>query len=483
MTLQLVTSSRVEREKREVTIDSVNECAILGAALVDPVVRRHVVRRLAPDLFLSPANNAVALALKACEDRALEPTPQALAAHGRSEDWGGDDYVRVLVSAAAPRQNLRRHVENLEWDAARFRVLRGSHASLTDALCDSKASPEKVQSAARAVLSGLQGWAGRRYMREPKSLAKAYKAELAVRRTGSGFVPTGYDAIDSHLTEGFAPRLMTLVVGLSGIGKSTFGINLALRQAIAGRRVLIAAWEVGSISALDVAVACKAGLSLWKLKRADLLTQDELEIAVKTAEWITSHVRFMDNPFFAKREPGSRERPSNERNFDLLEGYLAEAGCDVVVLDLFDRMLAERDPERDVAPALYRMHSLLEEYGCHGVLLAQLRLKDVEKRVDRRPTREGIKGTSAYVDVPDLIFGVHHPVPQQGWIEVPCLKQRNGPEAWAVRCDYAPERCLVDGGFEVEYDPSESGAGALPATVFVEPGSGGPRRRRKRDAD
>jgi replicative DNA helicase len=467
-------------DKRVVAVDTTNEQAILGAALADAKVREHVVRRLSPDLFLASQHRALAVALRECQNRAMEPTPQALAAHGKQEDWGGEDYVQIVRSAAAPRANLREHVRMLEWDATRFRTLRGSHSALTDALCDPKATPEVVQSVARALLSGLEKWGGRRYLRDPKGLNKSWRAEFAIRRAGGGFVSTGYDALDSQLTEGFAPGKVTVLVGLSGIGKSTMGANLAIRLARTGVRVLFGAWEVGSVSVMDVMVSIVSGVPLGVVMRPVSVTAEDIALMEKAADWITENIRFMDNPFFAKRE-SANERASNDRNQDLLEGYLAESGCDVIFCDLWERMLVRRDPEQDVAPALYRFHAICEEYGVHGVVLQQLRLKDVEKRSDRRPTRESIKGTSAYVDVADLILGVHHTVPSDGDLELICLKQRKGKEAWAVRFDYDPSRCSIDGGELTDYDPSPMGSGSMPeeSAVRKEPS----RRRRRGLAD
>jgi len=167
-------------------------------------------------------------------------------------------------------------------------------------------------------------------------------------------------------------------------------------------------------------------------------------------------ILFMENAFFERVALEKGKRKSNDRNLDILEGYIAEAGCDVVVMDLWERMLCDLSYE-GVTDALYRQQEMHKEYGVHGIIVQQLKLKDVEKRADKRPTREAIKGTGAYVEVADLIFGVHRDaqfkkVPDDS-LEVICLKQRKGEPNWAIRFDWDGPTCAIRGGIEVSYDP------------------------------
>lgn len=472
--------------KRKVEFDVVNEQAILGSMLLDAPVRKRLVRRLSPDTFLAPQHRALAAALKTCENNALEPTPEALAANGDPASWGGSDYVAMLKTSAAPRANLLRHIQALEWDSLRAGVLQGAFSTLTEALCDPRATIEATQAAARSVLGALESAGGRRYMRDKNALARAWKAELAVRRAAGNFVGTGFDSIDQNLLEGFAAGNITVLAGLPGMGKSTFIANVIVRLADREVPTLLGAWEMGSTSTLDIMTSAIAQVDLAKVLRPTdwQLTDEEAAELHRAADWVTENIRFMDNAFFA---PLDGKRPSNARNLEKLEGYIAESGCQVFVADLWERMLSWTDPS-DVAAALYRMQAIAEEYGVHMVLLQQLRLKDLEKRADKRPTREAVKGTAAYVEAADLLLGVHREHPfkpgrPDDTMEVICLKQRKGRCPWAVGIEYRPEQCALEGHGEViEYDPGfASGEGELPSDGDEAPVFKKPTRRRRRD--
>lgn len=477
-------------EKLKVEVDVVSEQAVLGAALRDPKVRTAVVRKLTGDMFLASPHRALYSAIKECEDRCLDPTNEALAAHGDSREWGGPGYVDVLRSAAAPKANLRRHVEVVRWDATRASVIGGALASLQEALVDPRSEPERAQAAAQAVVSALSAWGARLHLRDPDGLARDWYAEFAVRRARRGFVPTGFLALDERLNEGYAKGRITVITGLSGMGKSTFAFNAAVRCARGGVPPAYGAWEMGSESSLDVIASMVSGVELGRVMKPWDLSEEDVAAVHEAVDWATQNIRFMDNPWFAPISAGAerrRGRPSNDANLDTLERYVAESGRRVIFLDLFERMLVDRDPEEGVAPALYRAHRIAEEYGVHLAILQQLRLKDVEKRPDKRPTREAVKGSAAYVEVADQIFGVHRDavfktsLPDDR-IEVICLKQRKGRSNWSVEFGFDVERARIEGdGREVQYEPGDSSGDffAIDGAAGVKPAKN--RRPRRED--
>jgi replicative DNA helicase len=77
-------------------------------------------------------------------------------------------------------------------------------------------------------------------------------------------------------------------------------------------------------------------------------------------------------------------------------------------------------------------------------LLHQLLLKEVERRQDKRPTRDVLKGTAGYLEAPDLVLTVYRPALYEpgvtdNIIEIDCLKQRSGPWPWRVTAKWEGE--------------------------------------------
>ena len=179
----------------------------------------------------------------------------------------------------------------------------------------------------------------------------------------------------------------------------------------------------------------------------------------RAIDWLTEHVRFMDNAFFGQSNDASVRKSwkqSNDASLDIWEGYIAESGCDVVVSDLWERCLVDLSYD-GVTKALYRQQNMHDRYNVHGVMVHQLKLKEVEMRPDKRPTRDSVKGSGVFVEVADLLWGVHRDVqfkrvPDDS-LEIICLKQRKGKAFWSVRFDWDGSRGLITGGEEVPYDP------------------------------
>jgi hypothetical protein len=165
---------------------------------------------------------------------------------------------------------------------------------------------------------------------------------------------------------------------------------------------------------------------------------------------ITKWVTFMRNPFRATKKKGS-----NAQNLDIVQDNLADSGAEVFVADLWERCLHDTDPNEE-KEALFRQQAMAEEMRVHCILLAQQRHKDMETRTDKRPTREGIKGSGAWVEVADTVLGVHRPAlwkdVADDKLEVYVLKQRYGKWPLGIGCEWDPDTGKIWGGKDIPYE-------------------------------
>ena len=260
-----------------------------------------------------------------------------------------------------------------------------------------------------------------------------------------------------RILPGAAPKMITLVTALSGSGKSLVTGLIANEQRKLQRKVLYGAWETDGPLTAELIATADLGWSKYKLSTGQL-SEDELATFERRLCEIMAWVRFWKFPW--ERSSSATRPKTNDEVLDRIHGYIADSGADVVIFDLWRRCLVDRRIDAEEA-ALERMQDMAKDCCAHFILCHQQRLKDVELRRDRRPTREGIKGTSMWVDVADTILGIHlpslwKPVPANV-LEIDVLKQRFGRWPIAVEFDYSPDSGTIANASEVDYNPPGTG--------------------------
>ncbi len=452
--------------------DPVHEAVVIGACALDRQIRDVYVVKLYADHFLAREHADAWGALIELKRRGLDYDPATV------ESIAGEKVARTIESIIESRpevpNNLAYHVDQLMWDRVKASVIQGPHQAFLEVLKDPVASADrsKVRSLARQLASAFDGYEERQWIHDPKQLVHEQMREIEKRVDGHAAYPYGIEGLDyfsdqrdedgepaRRMIPGAAPGQITCISAVSGGGKSTVTANIALGLARLGRRVLWGAWEMKGGMNLELLACISLGWS-----RADLIKgkgpirshEGRVELEERMHA-LSEYVTFMKNPF--RRRIG--EKPSNERNLDLLHGILSDAACDVFIADLWKRCLHVDQPSEE-EEALIRQQMMAEDLGQHHILLQQQRLKDIEQRPDKRPTREGTKGSSAWVEVPDTYIGVHWPalwknVPRNK-IEVLILKQRYGEWPLAIEFDWQPDYGRLDGGVSIAYQRPGEGS-------------------------
>lgn len=474
-----------------IPVDAVNEAAVLSTMVLDDQQRARLSLLLQQDRFQVAQHREAFAAMAEVERRKLSFDRATVAAVGGEPTA---QYLFALAQARGASDNVDWHVSNMNWDAARVAVATGPLPAFIEALRDPRADSERVLALARGIAHAFDGHADRRYLRRPEELIREMMLDIEERAAGRTFYPFGIDGLDyfepgkRRLSVGAAPGLFTTITAVSGGGKSTFTLHIVL--GLAGwrrqpdgsyartarrRRVLYGAWEMLDRKILELLTTISLGWSRsevlvpvvqngevvdYTLNRSSgpLSTGEGMATFRERAEEIAQDVAILANPF--RRHRG--EKASNERNLDIVQGYIADSGCEVFVADLWKRCLASEEvkPEHE-EEALIRQQAMLEEQRVHGIFLQQQRLKDIEMRADKRPTREGIKGTGAWVEVSDNIIAPHWPFlfkkVDEFKLQVIVLKQREGAWPLAAEFDWNARSGKLWGGRPIEYDrPGEA---------------------------
>ena len=458
-------------DDKKIRFSPITEQKLIAAALRSATAREVMARRLPQDAFVHDKHAVLWAAIRQCHRESVQPDDASL--HRFSGGMADLDYVRELrkqLVEELDEKSLLVHITAQRWDAARIHTLKGPVNLFLEEASRPNADAGRVTALADQISASLRGYEDRRALYSSDDLVREIRVQLSEARAGRAIYPYGisgldmYEKGDPRCIPGAKPGQISLITAVSGSGKSTIAARMALGLAKQKRRVLYGAWEPGAADMMTLMALMDLGYSRTAISTGAFTEEMQEAVAKKAAE-LGQYITVMGNPF-ALGDDGKEKKPSNERNVDLIAGYIADTGASVFVADLWERCLVDLS-EAGERLALFRIQRVLQRTQCHGILLAQQRLKDIEVRPDRRPTREGIKGTSGWVDVADTIIGVHLPslfkdIPANK-IELIVLKQRWGKWPLAIEFDWDGDLGAISGGASIAYNDPLMGGNTMSA--------------------
>jgi replicative DNA helicase len=481
------TPDQTPSKPREIHHNLSNEQVVIGAALCSTEQRSKMLRLITSDFFFSREHREIWKIIHELERRKLDYDAATV------QQLFGEQSISLMEAILDARPevptNVEHHVESLIWDKARLTTASGPLAKLVEKIASPATQPEELRAIAKQVETSLGDYGSRRFLRAPEELIRQQVDEIKARVGGQRSYPFGINGLDYFDTEtcenrrmvpGAAPGKVTVLTGLSGAGKSAVAASMILSLARLGRRIAVGAWEMGAGMSLELLACLDTNITREQASQGRLQPEDIVRLE-ESMHKLSMVVRFIELPF----RRTTNERSSNARNLDIVHGYVADCGADVFVADLWERCLVNTDVEEE-KQALFRQQAMAEEMGIHAILLAQQRLKDVEQRPDKRPTREGIKGSGAWTEIADTILGVHRPAlwsrVEDTTLEIIVLKQRYGKWPLAIEFDWNPNSGAITGGRDVMLDyqsqADQAVARDLPKAVVSHPNKwrkGGPR--------
>lgn len=429
--------------------DPYNEAVVLGSAVADRRARKKVLSRAKVGQFLGKGHGAIFEALRDADRRGLDVDALTIKQlGGKAVDQRALDRVfDIAARGAAP--NITHFLATLDWDAARARTIDGPVGELLRALADQRGDPERAVALSRQITLALEGHGARDYTFDSDTLVDMQMAEIRARKTGNAVYPYGIKGLDEYddgsplMVPGAAPKLITIISSLSGSGKSTLMALIALGIARQRRRVLFGAWE-------DPAGITMEHLGIYSLaysKRRFAIgesTDDEDDTLEERMRKIGRWVKFFKFPWGGSMG----EKPtSNDEVVDKIHGYIADSGCEVVMLDLLQDSFVDTRPDKEKS-ALHALRQVTDDTKTHLVAAHQQNLKDTERRLNTQPTRAGLKGSSGWVDKADNIIAPHWPAK---WKKVPnnvlqifVLKQKRGVWPLGIEFDWDPDAAHLD---------------------------------------
>jgi replicative DNA helicase len=237
---------------------------------------------------------------------------------------------------------------------------------------------------------------------------------------------TGYKSVDVIL-QGLQPNSLTIVGARPAMGKTAFGLGIAVHVgAVVQRPALYFSLEMSRQELAERILASTARIDSSKLRTGDLTDADWVNAQGAFNVLQSAKVFIDDNPALTVMDVRARARRIKQQNGDL----------GVVIIDYLQLMSSRGRAENrqvEVSEMSRSLKILARELSCPIIALSQLSRK-LEDRSEKRPMMSDLRESGALEQDADVVLFLFRPeqygdVPnkQKSDAEIIVGKNRNGP--------------------------------------------------------
>jgi len=379
---------------------------------------------------------------------------ERLAAAGKLQRVGGDEYLLALTDTIPTIANIEAHARIVKEKAVVRRLIHACYEQIARGFGDYAPIEEYLDQAEKAIFDVAK----ERLRNRPEHLNEIVirtfeEITLAAERkehiTG---LPSGFKGLDWY-TAGMHPGDLIICAGRPGMGKTSFAMNVAI-NACRARNAAVAVFslEMPKEQLARRLLCSEAGVDSNKLRTGRLLREDWALLTRAAGELSELPIWMDDTPGITLMEVRSKARRFKSQN-DL----------QLIVIDYLQLMKAgikTDSREQEISEISRSLKSLAKELKIPVIALSQLN-RGVESRgnKDKRPQLSDLRESGAIEQDADTILfiyrdEVYNPDSQdKGIAEIIIGKQRAGPTG-TVRCRFVREHTRFE-NLEEQRDGSD----------------------------
>lgn len=408
------------------------ERMLLGAVIADNSLA-SLLAPLTDDCFAEKDHRLLFRRIRqlAAEKKPIDPTMIADAYTGIDASAALNLATSVLREGSV--WNARQYAKDLHEIGEKRRLYK-----IFRKCADSLIAGDELQTVmdeCRTEMRGI-GTASGKVTHMPEVCSRTLDRMEAVRKGEIQTIPSGLGKLD-ELTGGFEAGEMIIVGARPAVGKSAFGMSIALSAARAGKRVLVCSCEMSDVQYARRIAAEITGINGMKLKNADLSDDQWVAIGDALNEMARLGIGFTFNT------------RTIEELYSICLGEKEENGLDLLVVDYIQLLDTKTKCENEavkISRVSTRLKQIALELQIPVVALAQVNRQ--EGIADRMPTLKELKGSGSLEQDGDKVIFLHRvesandpyctgsgmldriKAAHDQMIAVYIAKQRDGATAW-----------------------------------------------------
>ena len=401
--------------------DNLMERAVLGAVLAGHPQTAELLDTLKPEDFFDNRHRKIARVVLALYEAGTRPDLLAvhdeLSRSGELDSVNGAAYIASLVDGIAFKSDVLYVLRGLRrmasfrqavYLADQIKTLALEQAGGVESLLDS--AVEKFSSLARDLENTEDD--GTPYF------DSAIEA-LSVAREGARLkIYTDIDKLDQW-TGGFREGELIVLTAETGTGKSLLAAQIRARSCRDGYHALFCSGEMSKAHLAGRELASASGVTPIKMRRDDLLTEDDFAALVDAASHQCKKCRILDGELSLSRTRRAARKMKTR------------VGLELLILDYDELIEAEGKTEFEQQRVIARAaKSLAIELKCAVILISQLR-KTTAGEDAGKPTLQRLYGSAAKQKFASFIILADRPyvrelVGDEKEAELQLLKSRDG---------------------------------------------------------
>lgn len=262
-------------------------------------------------------------------------------------------------------------------------------------------------------------------------------------------IPTTFKDLD-NVIGGIPFGEPTLVGARTGVGKTTFAVELALKAVKQGFHTLFVQLELKNthlgrkiISRLTASPNDKEGIDIKKTFRKNALTLEEIDQISQTL----GKLDYDNFPLWVKDDPSTS---TNDIRADIEHIIRSSGKLDFLIVDSASLMRSQKRNHSSMSRVeeldliIKELREIAKNYNIALLLVAQIN-RQTEQRANKRPTLADIRESGAFEQESSIVLGLYRDElyddesEYQGLMEIIPLKQRFGASDQSVLLRFDPE--------------------------------------------
>ncbi len=408
------------------------EQAVLGGVFLRNSIFHTLIDILQENDFYSPVHSIIYQCFLELYRKNVPIDLVTVAEHlqkiGKLEEVGGAVYLTSLTESVASAANAVNYAYIVRDKAVRRQLINEATNIITNAMQASDDTETLLDRSEQNIFGISESRIQPRFKSSQELVHQIFEYlehRFEQRELITG-VPTGYHKFD-EITAGLQRTDLIVVAGRPSMGKTAFGLNMAMRAAILhGIPSAIFSLEM-SMEQLMMRMLCSWGKVGLSRMRSGFLRDEDWSRLYQAADALSKAPIYIDDtPSLEPMELRARCRR--------LKG---EKGLGLVIIDYLQLMHVSQKKdsrEQEISHISRNLKALAKEVDVPVVALAQLNRK-VEERTNKRPMLSDLRESGAIEQDADLIvflyrdevYNTREDNPKKGIAEVIVGKQRNGP--------------------------------------------------------